>query len=71
MLRSLSRGTKKCDTYVYTSFFLPLIRRNRDLTQHVRETTSEVGETTVNPYGEHKDQTIVSGGKLLDRHPKK
>ena len=52
-LRSLSHDTKKCDTHVCNSFYQPLIRRKqlRKLTQHVRETTSEVskqdvGETT-------------------------
>jgi len=29
LLRSLSHDTRKCDTYVYTSFFQPLIRRKQ------------------------------------------
>ena len=50
MLRSLSNDTKKCDTQGYTSFFQPLIRWKRavgELTQHVRQTTSEVSEQDV------------------------
>ena len=54
MLRSLGHDTKKCETRVYTSFF-DQAKAVTELTQHVRETTSEdsekaekdVGETTI------------------------
>ena len=51
MLLSLGHDTKKCDTRVYTSFF-DQAKAVTELTQHVRETTSEdsekdVGETTI------------------------
>ena len=49
MLRSLNHDTKKCDTHYIYLVLLATDKAKvvRELTQHVRETTSEVSEQDI------------------------